>query len=143
MALSQSRVRALRRNVSPDHIRTRENRGKEITYIEGWWAISEANRIFGFDGWDRETIEAKCLLGRETREGFYAPYLTKVRVTVHVDDATVVRDGHGTGEVRAPSAGEAHDFALKAAETDATKRALATFGRRFGLALYGQRRENR
>src|SRR5262249_43418365 len=33
--------------------------------------------------------------------------------------------------------GEAHDFALKAAETDATKRALATFGKRFGLTLYG------
>ena len=31
---------------------------------------------------------------------------------------------------------EAHDLALKAAETDATKRALATFGNPFGLALY-------
>jgi len=30
-----------------------------------------------------------------------------------------------------------HDTALKAAETDATKRALATFGKPFGLALYG------
>jgi hypothetical protein len=29
-----------------------------------------------------------------------------------------------------------HDIALKAAETDATKRALATFGRPFGLELY-------
>jgi hypothetical protein len=29
------------------------------------------------------------------------------------------------------------DTALKAAETDATKRALATFGKPFGLALYG------
>ena len=30
----------------------------------------------------------------------------------------------------------AHEMALKAAETDATKRALATFGNPFGLALY-------
>jgi len=30
-----------------------------------------------------------------------------------------------------------HDTALKAAETDATKRALATFGKPFGFALYG------
>jgi hypothetical protein len=29
-----------------------------------------------------------------------------------------------------------HDIALKAAETDATKRALATFGKPFGLELY-------
>ena len=36
----------------------------------------------------------------------------------------------------APSPGEVHDIALKAAETDATKRALATFGKPFGLELY-------
>lgn len=34
------------------------------------------------------------------------------------------------------SAGETHDLALKISETDATKRALATFGKPFGLALY-------
>ena len=49
---------------------------------------------------------------------------------------TVIRDGHGTGEAHGGSAGEVHDRALKAAETDATKRALATFGKAFGLALY-------
>ena len=32
--------------------------------------------------------------------------------------------------------GDAHERALKAAETDATKRALVTFGGRFGLMLY-------
>ena len=35
-----------------------------------------------------------------------------------------------------PSPGEVHDIALKAAETDATKRAFATFGKPFGLELY-------
>ena len=34
--------------------------------------------------------------------------------------------------------GEVHDSALKAAETDATKRALSTFGKAFGLALYAR-----
>ena len=41
-----------------------------------------------------------------------------------------------SGEGRGTSPGEVHDIALKAAETDATKRALATFGKPFGLALY-------
>ena len=40
----------------------------------------------------------------------------------------------------AASPGEVHDIALKAAETDATKRALATFGKPFGLELYRQNR---
>ena len=59
-----------------------------------------------------------------------------MRVTVHADGATIIREGHGTGEGRGTSPGEVHDIALKAAETDATKRALATFGRPFGLELY-------
>ena len=53
----------------------------------------------------------------------------------------MVREGSGSGHGRSPFAGEAHESALKEAETDATKRALATFGNAFGLALYdkGQR----
>ena len=46
------------------------------------------------------------------------------------------RDGIGTGFGRVNSIDSAHEIALKAAETDATKRALATFGNPFGLALY-------
>src|SRR5665811_2264678 len=137
MGFSAKQVEALRRHPSSRHIRTREAHGRELSYIEGWYAITEANRIFGFDGWNRETLESRCVLARENRGTFLAVYVAKVRITVHADGATVVREGHGTGEGRGASPGEAHDFALKAAETDATKRALATFGKPFGLALYG------
>ena len=105
--------------------------------LEGWYAISEANRIFGFDGWSRETLESRCVLARETRGTFLAVYIARVRVTVQADGATIIiREGHGSGEGRGTSPGEVHDIALKAAETDATKRALATFGKPFGLELY-------
>ena len=30
--------------------------------------FSEANRIFGFDGWNRETVKSKCVLARENRD---------------------------------------------------------------------------
>jgi hypothetical protein len=59
-----------------------------------------------------------------------------VRITVHPEGTTIIREGHGSGEGRGESPGEVHDIALKAAETDATKRALATFGKPFGLELY-------
>jgi hypothetical protein len=59
-----------------------------------------------------------------------------VRVTVQADGSTIIREGYGTGDGRGTSPGEVHDIALKAAETDATKRALATFGKPFGLELY-------
>jgi hypothetical protein len=137
MGFSARQTIALRRNLDHRQVRTREAHGRELSYIEGWYAISEANRIFGFDGWSRETVESKCALTRENRGSFLAVYIAKVRITVHADGATVIREGHGTGEGRGTSPGEVHDIALKAAETDATKRALVTFGKPFGLALYG------
>ena len=136
MGFSAKQVQALRRKLDHRHVRTREANGRELTYIEGWYAISEANRIFGFDGWSRETIESRCVLARENRGTFLAVYIARVRISVHADGATIIREGHGTGEGRGTSPGEVHDIALKAAETDATKRALATFGRPFGLELY-------
>jgi hypothetical protein len=136
MGFSGKQVRALQRCPDHRHIRTREVHGRELTYLEGWYAISEANRIFGFDGWSRETVESRAVLARENRGTFLAVYLARVRVTVQADGVTIIREGHGTGEGRGTSPGEVHDIALKAAETDATKRALATFGKPFGLELY-------
>src|SRR5450830_1797256 len=136
MGFSARQVQALRRNLDQRYVRTREAHGRELSYVDGWYAISEANRIFGFDGWNRETVESRCVLARENRGTFLAVYLARVRVTVHANGSTIIREGHGTGEGRGTSPGEVHDIALKAAETDATKRALATFGKPFGLELY-------
>jgi hypothetical protein len=136
MGFTAKQTQALQRSLSSRRIRTREANGRELSYIEGWYAISEANRIFGFDAWSRETLDSRCVLTRENRGAFLAVYTAKVRITVHAEGATIVREGHGSGEGRGTSPGEVHDTALKAAETDATKRALATFGRPFGLELY-------
>jgi len=136
MGFSTKQLQALRRNPDHRHIRTREVNGRELTYLEGWYAISEANRIFGFDGWSRETLETRCVLTRERNGTFFAVYVARVRITVRVDGAIIIREGHGTGEGRGTSPGEVHDVGLKAAETDATKRALITFGKPFGLELY-------
>ena len=143
MGFSAKQLQALRRNVDERFIRTRESNGRELSYIEGWYALTQANRIFGFDGWSRETVDSKCVLARENRGAFLAVYTAKVRVTVYAGASSpIIREGHGTGEGRGGTPGEVHDTALKAAETDATKRALATFGRPFGLELYRGRRDN-
>jgi DNA recombination protein Rad52 len=137
MGFSAKQVKALRRNLDHRYVRTREANGRELSYIEGWYAMSEANRIFGFDGWSRETVDSRCVLARENRGAFLAVYTARVRISVQANGSTIIREGHGSGEGRGASPGEVHDTALKAAETDATKRALATFGKPFGLALYG------
>jgi len=136
MGFSGRQLVALRRNLDIRAVRTREANGRKLFYLEGWYVISEANRIFGFDGWSRETVDSRCVLTRESHGNFLAVYVARVRITTHANGANIVREGHGTGEGRGTSPGEVHDTALKAAETDATKRALATFGKPFGLELY-------
>ena len=102
MGFSAKQVQTLQRNLNHRHVRTREANGRELSYIEGWYAISEANRIFGFDGWSRETVESRCVLARENRGSFLAVYIARVRITVHADGATIIREGHGSGEGRGP-----------------------------------------
>lgn len=48
----------------------------------------------------------------------------------------LIREGSGAGHGIDADLGQAHESALKEAETDAMKPALMTFGNPFGLALY-------
>src|SRR6185312_1630904 len=122
--------------LDPRYIKTRSANGVNLSYVEGWHAIAEANRIFGFDAWDRRTVSTACVWSGQTGHVHAAAYIAKVRVSVRAAETTIVREGSGTGESRASTPGQAHELALKGAETDATERALATFGNPFGLALY-------
>ena len=49
MGFTEKQLQALRRSLNSRHIRSRTAHGRELSYIEGWYVISEANRIFGFD----------------------------------------------------------------------------------------------
>ena len=137
---SADQIDQLEAPLSRTHVSTRQQSGRNLSYIEGWFAIKEANRIFGFDQWNRETIDIRLLaenprrIGRDDRakDGFGVSYFAKVRVTV----GNIVREGCGTGHGIDVDIGLAHESALKEAETDAMKRALMTFGNPFGLALY-------
>ena len=136
MAFTDSQVRQLKAKLDPRYIKTRSANGVNLSYVEGWHAIAEANRIFGFDAWDRRTVSTACVWSGQSGQYHAAAYTAKVRVSVRAGDIIIVREGSGTGEGRASTPGQAHELALKGAETDATKRALATFGNPFGLALY-------
>lgn len=112
-------------------------------YVEGWHAIAEANRIFGFDGWDRQTIEMRQLGEPEmVGNNWRVAYHCRVRITVRAGSEIVTRDGSGYGSGIVKDIRDAHESAIKEAETDAMKRALMTFGNPFGLALYDKTQAN-
>lgn len=135
-------IAALEADLGRNHVKTRKQSGRSLSYIEGWHAIAEANRIFGFDGWHRDTIEVRCVaerqrtIGESKREGWGVSYIARVRVTVFAGERQIVRNGTGSGHGIDVDLGLAHESAIKEAETDAMKRALMTFGNPFGLALY-------
>jgi DNA recombination protein Rad52 len=136
MAFSEGQVQALSGKLSAKHVRTRQMNGRTLSYIEGWHAIAEANRIFGFDAWDRQTMAIKCVWEGTWQGKYRCAYVARVRVKVRAGDSEICREGCGSGQGRGNTPGEAHESALKEAETDAMKRALTTFGNSFGLALY-------
>jgi len=135
---STEQIAALSAPLDRAKVQTRSHAGRSLAYLEGWQAIAEANRIFGFDGWQRETIAVQCVserertLGSSNRAGWGVTYTARVRIRV----GDVIREGSGAGHGIDADLGQAHESALKEAETDAMKRALMTFGNPFGLALY-------
>ena len=136
MAFTEVQVKSLEAKLNAKHVRTRQAHDTAINYVEGWHVIAEANRIFGYDAWDRRTFSTQCVWSGSMRQHHAAAYTARVRIVVRAGDIAITREGCGSGEAKASTPGEAHELALKAAETDATKRALATFGNPFGLALY-------
>jgi hypothetical protein len=68
-------------------------------------------------------------------------YAPRVRIRVRAGETIICREGSGVGHGSGATLGEAHESALKEAETDAMKRALATFGNLFGLALYDKKQK--
>jgi recombination DNA repair RAD52 pathway protein len=104
MAFTDQQRQALKGKLRHRHVKTRANNGAPIPYVEGWHVIAEANRIFGYDSWDRQTLSPRCLW-REIQRGETACfYSTKVRITVRAGEPIIVREGIGTGVGKSSSA---------------------------------------
>ena len=54
---SAEQIQSLSAPLDRAKVKQREQGRAKVSYPEGWQVIAEANRIFGFDGWQREMIE--------------------------------------------------------------------------------------
>jgi DNA repair and recombination protein RAD52 len=144
---TESQLKTLQDPLDPANVKPRKGpNGKTLSYVEGWQVIEEANRIFGWGNWSRETVTIESLHDpvlindpdSPEKGKVVSAFFAKVRITVWSEDGqrSIVREGCGAARGFAKTAGEAMEQAIKSAETDATKRALVTFGNAFGLALY-------
>ena len=138
-------VKALDEPLDSKRVKSREQGGFNVSYIEGWWAIQEANRIFGFGNWEQKITDLKKVSEDETKKGIpRIGYIAQVEITVWDPDSKtrVTREDVGFGSGMNWDPGVAHEGAVKEAVTDAMKRALRTFGNQFGLALYDKDQTN-
>jgi recombination DNA repair RAD52 pathway protein len=100
--------------------------------------MAEANAFFGHGGWSYQVEDMTCRNAEQSGDKWHIGYSCRVIVTV----GDVERQGLGFGQGHAKGEGDAHESAIKEAETDALKRALRSFGWRFGLALYDKTKAN-
>jgi DNA repair and recombination protein RAD52 len=120
------------------------DRGRDVQYIEGHVAISQLNRIFGYDRWGY-TIDAHGVYEHTEGpvENWYALYWAQVTLNVQgslprtdlgrIEVRNTLRDGKLTNNVRNV---DQCSLGLVGAVTDALKRAARSYGEQFGNGLY-------
>ena len=138
--LSPAVTQALAQPLDPALVSQRRGRaGRTFSYIEGHVAISEANRVFGYGGWGYELLADVTLREIENVDPgtgevkLIRAYSAPVRVTVPGAPPRTDVGFHAVTE----ETPDGHETALKGAVTDGLKRALRSFGDRFGNGLYG------
>jgi hypothetical protein len=112
--------------------------GKGYSHVEAWDVRRRMNQIFGIGCWDADTTDMQLIFEHEREGGkprYDVSYRARVRVKIH--DTGAVFAEWAAGDARNfPDRGEAHDQAIKTAESQAFKRACVNLGDQFGLSLY-------
>ncbi|MFB7222377.1 Rad52/Rad22 family DNA repair protein [Streptomyces sp. NPDC056227] len=121
--------------------RVRNLRG--MSHLEAWDVRRQLIRIFGFGGFDIETVSLDLVAEHEKKQGeksrWTVVYRAQVRLILKDSTGTPIAyfdDGAAGDSVNQPSLGDAHDMAMKTAFSQALKRCAVNLGDQFGLSLY-------
>lgn len=118
--------------------------GKGFRHLAAYECRAQMNRIFGFALWSAEVTDMELVFDTETKgekgTRYTVCYRAAVELSVCAPDGThlATYTEWATGEAtNQPSRGDAHDLAIKTAESQAFKRAAVNLGDSFGISLYG------
>lgn len=125
-----------------------------MSHLEAWDVRRQLIRIFGFGGFDIETLsldlvhERSEVRRKKNKQGqeYGDPYTAwtivyRAQVRLILKDANGQEiahfdDGAAGDSVNQPSLGDAHDMGMKTAFSQALKRCAVNLGDQFGLSLY-------
>lgn len=130
--LNDAQYAQLLKPLNPARIAKRQQAGRNLSYLEAWDVKAHMNRIFGFLNWSADVISAEIAFESEKDGKWNVGY--KVVLCLQVNGASYTEAAVGSSTL--PQRGEAHDMAVKTAESDAFKRAAINLGTQFGLSLY-------
>jgi hypothetical protein len=125
------------------------------SHLEAWDVRRTLTQIFGFGGWELRVKDLRLAWTHITpagtekrakgggtyltnREQYTAVYTCVASLTVHgLDGTSATFEGSAAGAGNnLPLMGDAHDMAMKTAESQALKRCAINLGDQFGLSLY-------
>lgn len=126
----------LLKGINPSRIAKRQGGGgKSLSYLEAWEVKAHLIRIFGFGGWSWNVLKAELAFEEKNEKGQWnVGYKVVGRLYIHSLECDYSEAAVGSSSQ--PQRGEAHDMAIKTAESDALKRAAINLGDQFGLSLY-------
>ena len=133
--LNDHQYAQLLKPLHPSRVAKRSQAGRNLSYLEAWDVKAHLIRIFGFGGWSWEVITADLAFESEKDGKWNVGYKVVGRLTIGNDYHPTYTEA-AVGSATLPQRGEAHDMAVKTAESDALKRAAINLGTQFGLSLY-------
>lgn len=137
--LNSKQQEVLLKPLNSTRVAKRSGGGKSLSYLEAWDVKAHLIRIFGFGGWSWDVKVAELAfeeqgLSSKGTENWSVGY--KVIGTLKIEALYATYTEAAVGFSTLPARGEAHDMAIKTAESDALKRAAINLGDQFGLSLY-------
>lgn len=137
----------LLRPINPRRVNTREG----LSYLEAYDVRAHLDRIIGFARWSADLTDLALLfesVGEKTKDGktwrtYSVGYRATLRLTVCAPDGTALATytEAATGDASnfpESKRADAHDFAIKTAESQALKRCAVNLGSQYGLSLYAK-----
>jgi len=132
--MNRAQYEQLLKPLNEKRVARRGQAGRQLSYLEAWDVKAHLIRIFGFGGWNWDVISADVAFEDSRDSKWNVGYkvigiLSVPTLDCHYTEAAI-------GSATLPQRGEAHDMAIKTAESDALKRAAINLGTQFGLSLY-------
>jgi hypothetical protein len=116
-----------------------------MSHMEAYDIRAHLNRVFGYGRWSADVIEMTLMYEEKTttkagKPAYAVGYRAGLTLTVCGPDGEKLAsytEYAASGQIMPDfKRGDAHDFAMKTAESQALKRAAINLGDQFGLSLY-------